>query len=702
MLRKFPPEWLLQPALSARGQVDLPGSKSLSNRYLLLAALCSGVTELHGLLESDDTAVMLDSLERLGVRLERPAPDVLQVWGVAGAFPRLSAELFVGNSGLTIRTLVPAVAASLSASTDPQAATGTVILSGVPRMHERPIADLVDGLLALGARIDYLGAPGYPPLRLRHAVLRADPIRVRGDTSSQFLTGLLQAAPLVLGSGPDSASKSLVIEIEGDLISQPYVGITLALMARFGVQVEREGWSRFEVRGGQSYRSPGSIAVEGDASSASYFLAAGAIGGGPVRVCGVGQNSVQGDVAFAHALEKMGARITWGPDWIEAKAPADGRHLQGIDLDCVEIPDAAMTLAACTLHAEGATLLRGIGSWRVKETDRIAAMATELRKLGARVSEGPDWLRIDPPTALVAASVATYDDHRMAMCLSLASLSSGLRAGVAVTVMEPACVAKTFPDFFDRLAAIIQPLSSVVISQKVASHEFPPPSGGGVPVLTIDGPTASGKGTVAAIIALQLGWHLLDSGALYRVTALAAQQAGVDWADEAAVARIACVLPVRFDAAGLILLDGHDVSTKIRHESIGEGASQVAALPTVRAALLERQRAFRIAPGLIADGRDMGTVVFPDAQAKIFLQASPHERAMRRYKQLIDKGFSANFDDLLQDLHKRDARDSQRAVAPTIPAEDAHVLDSTGLTVDETVAAIRAFMDEVGFPRRSI
>jgi 3-phosphoshikimate 1-carboxyvinyltransferase len=702
MLRKFPPEWLLQPALSAQGQVDLPGSKSLSNRYLLLAALCSGVTELHGLLESDDTAVMLDSLERLGVRLERPAPDVLQVWGVAGAFPRLSAELFVGNSGLTIRTLVPAVAASLSASTDPQAATGTVILSGVPRMHERPIADLVDGLLALGARIDYLGVPGYPPLRLRHAVLRADPIRVRGDTSSQFLTGLLQAAPLVLGSGPDSASKSLVIEIEGDLISQPYVGITLALMARFGVQVEREGWSRFEVRGGQSYRSPGSIAVEGDASSASYFLAAGAIGGGPVRVCGVGQNSVQGDVAFADALEKMGARITWGPDWIEAQAPADRRHLQGIDLDCVEIPDAAMTLAACALHAEGATLLRGIGSWRVKETDRIAAMATELRKLGARVSEGPDWLRIDPPTALVAASVATYDDHRMAMCLSLASLSSGLRAGVAVTVMEPACVAKTFPDFFDRLAAIIQPLSSVVISQKVASHEFPPPLGGGVPVLTIDGPTASGKGTVAAIIALQLGWHLLDSGALYRVTALAAQQAGVDWADEVAVARIACVLPVRFDAAGLILLDGHDVSTMIRHESIGEGASQVAALPTVRAALLERQRAFRIAPGLIADGRDMGTVVFPDAQAKIFLQASPHERAMRRYKQLIDKGFSANFDDLLQDLHRRDARDSQRAVAPTIPAEDAHVLDSTGLTVDETVAAIRAFMDEVGFPRRSI
>ena len=702
MLRKFPPEWLLHPAPGARGRVDLPGSKSLSNRYLLLAALCSGVTELHGLLESDDTAVMLDSLERLGVRLERPVADVLKVWGVAGAFPRLSAELFVGNSGLTIRTLVPAVAASLSASTDPQAATGTVILSGVPRMHERPIADLVDGLLALGAKIEYLGAPGYPPLRLSHSVLRADPVRIRGDTSSQFLTGLLQAAPLVLGAGPDAESQSLVIEIEGDLISQPYVGITLALMARFGVQVEREGWARFEVRGGQSYRSPGSITVEGDASSASYFLAAGAIGGGPVRVCGVGRASVQGDVAFAHALEKMGAQIVWGPDWIEAQAPAGRRHLHGIELNCVEIPDAAMTLAACALHAEGTTLLRGIGSWRVKETDRIAAMATELRKLGARVDEGPDWIRIDPPAALAAASVATYDDHRMAMCLSLASLSSRLRAGVAVTVMEPACVAKTFPDFFDRLAAITQSLSAEVASQKAVPHEFTSRSGSEVPVLTIDGPTASGKGTVAAAIALQLGWHLLDSGALYRVTALAAQQAGVDWADEAGVARIAQDLPVRFDAAGWIVLNGQDVSATIRHESIGEGASRVAALPAVRAALLERQRAFRIAPGLVADGRDMGTVIFPDAQAKIFLQASPHERAMRRYKQLIDKGFSAKVDDLLQDLHRRDARDSQRAVAPTVPAEDAHVLDSTGLTADETVAAIRAFMDEVGFPRRSI
>ncbi|NBS98694.1 MAG: 3-phosphoshikimate 1-carboxyvinyltransferase, partial [Betaproteobacteria bacterium] len=279
-MRGYPAELLLHPAPGARGQVELPGSKSLSNRYLLLAALADGVTELHGLLASDDTAVMLDSLGRLGVQIERESiggDQVLKVHGANGSFPQLSADLFVGNSGLTIRTLVPAVAASLSACPDRNAA---VVLSGVTRMHERPIADLVDGLVALGASIDYLGTPGYPPLRLNPSVLHSDRVRVRGDTSSQFLTGLLQAAPLLLASG--SPHRSLVIEVEGDLISKPYVGITLALMARFGVRVDREGWSRFEVKSGQTYRSPGAIAVEGDASSASYFLAAGAIGGGPV------------------------------------------------------------------------------------------------------------------------------------------------------------------------------------------------------------------------------------------------------------------------------------------------------------------------------------------------------------------------------------------------------------------------------------
>ena len=670
MTQSFPPLLQLPRVSHAAGEVTLPGSKSLSNRYLLLAALADGVTRLHGLLDSDDTAVMLDSLARLGVQIERES-GVTQVTGCRGRFPNEQAALFVGNSGLTIRTLVPVICAALAQSfarpptkaDAPTAANGPgVQLHGVARMHERPIADLVDGLRALGAQIDYLGVSGYPPLRLRAAPLGAQTVTVRGDTSSQFLTGLLQAAPLV------ATTQALRIEVQGELISKPYVGITIALMARFGVRVERSGWSSFVIPPGQFYRAPGAIAVEGDASSASYFLAAGAIGGGPVRVLGVGQDSVQGDVAFANALEQMGARITWGADWIEAQSPAGGGALQAIDLDCVAIPDAAMTLAVCALHAQGTTRLRGIGSWRVKETDRIAAMATELRKLGASVTEGQDWIEVQAPQRLQGATLATYDDHRMAMCMALACLDSSWQPGATVTILDPVCVAKTFPEFFERFAQVTIP-----------------------PVLTIDGPTASGKGTVAAALAQALGWHWLDSGALYRLTALAAQDAGIAWTDTNAVAASAASLDVRFEADGTVWLNGRDVSEAIRLESISRGASQIAALPAVRAALLARQRAFRLAPGLVADGRDMGTVVFPDAQHKVFLVASVQERAARRYKQLIGKGIPVNIDDLSQDLRERDARDAMRAVAPMRPAEGALELDSTGMTIDQTVNAILRF-----------
>ncbi|HEU4622759.1 MAG TPA: 3-phosphoshikimate 1-carboxyvinyltransferase, partial [Burkholderiaceae bacterium] len=359
----------------------------------------------------------------------------MRIVGCDGRFASTHAELFIGNSGLTIRTLVPAIAASLANSGE-----GSVTLAGVPRMHERPIGDLVDGLRQLGARIEYIGAAGFPPLRIDAAPLAAPAITVRGDTSSQFLTGLLQAAPLIAREHP------LVINVQGELISKPYVEITLALMAQFGVHVQREGWARFVIAPGQAYVSPVHIQVEGDASSASYFLAAGAIGDGPVRVAGAGRASLQGDVRFADALALMGARVTWADDWIETQAAPSG--LRGIDLDCNHIPDAAMTLAVCALHAEGATTLRNIGSWRVKETDRIAAMATELRRFGARVEEGEDWLRIHPPAALQAATVDTYDDHRMAMSLSLASLGE---RGVPVTVRDPGCVGKTFPTYFQVL-----------------------------------------------------------------------------------------------------------------------------------------------------------------------------------------------------------------------------------------------------------
>lgn len=633
----------LPPLRRAAGTVRLPGSKSISNRTLLLAALAEGTTDIHDLLDSDDTRVMLDGLRRLGVGLQSTGLNRWHVTGVGGAFPVKQADLFLGNAGTAFRPLTAALALS----------QGTYTLAGVPRMHERPIGDLVDGLRQIGADVSYLGNEGYPPLQVRPAtVCLQTPIQVRGDVSSQFLTALLMALPL--------SGQAAVIEMSTELISKPYIEITLKLMARFGVVVEREGWRRFTIAGGQRYRSPGVIHVEGDASSASYFLAAGAIGGGPVRVEGVGRDSIQGDVAFADALGQMGARIEMGPNWIETRAPADGR-LKAFDLDLNHIPDAAMTLAVAALFADGPCTLRNIASWRVKETDRIAAMATELRKVGAVVEEGGDYLVVSRPAAVPLighASIATYDDHRMAMCLSLAALGD-----VAIRIQEPGCVAKTFPDYFDAYAQVT------------------------APVVAIDGPSASGKGTVASRVALALGFHMLDSGALYRLTALAARRAGVAWDDEAGVAAIAASLPATFDG-DTICLSGDDVTEAIRSEEMGVGASKVAALPAVRDALLERQRAYRRWPGLVADGRDMGSVVFPTAACKVFLTASAEARAERRYKQLIGKGLPANITALLQDLRERDARDAARSVAPLQKCADAELLDTTELSIEQAVAAV--------------
>ena len=429
----------LPAAHAARGTVRLPGSKSISNRVLLLAALSGGVTRVRALLDSDDTRVMLDALRTLGVGVERiDETDDYAITGVGEAFsvtgfPVKRAELFLGNAGTAFRSLTAACALS----------GGDYVLKGVARMHERPIGDLVDALRLLGARIDYLGQAGYPPLRIHPAEVAGDTTRVRGNVSSQFLTGLMMALPLL--------KKTTHVEIEGELISKPYIGITLAMLRRFGVNVEQDGWTRFTVPADARYASPGEIWVEGDASSASYFLAAGAIGGGPVRVEGVGADSVQGDVRFADALALMGARIDMGPNWIEARAAANGR-LKALDLDCNHMPDAAMTLAVAALFADGATTLSNIASWRVKETDRIAAMAAELRKVGATVEEGADFIRVTPPTALTPdARIDTYDDHRMAMCLSLATLG-----GVPVRINDPACVNKTFPGYFDAFARIVQ------------------------------------------------------------------------------------------------------------------------------------------------------------------------------------------------------------------------------------------------------
>lgn len=415
----------LKPASRAAGTVRLPGSKSISNRVLLLAALAKGDTEVLGLLDADDTRVMRDALSKLGVQFSQN-----KITGVGGPFPVKEAELFLGNAGTAFRPLTATLVVS----------GGEYRLSGVPRMHERPIGDLVDALRGMGARVDYLGKEGFPPLAVHPGKLSLEKIRVRGDVSSQFLTALLMALPL--------SGKPARVEVQGELISKPYVQITLNVMKRFGIDVRRTGWRYFDIPAG-TYRSPGSIYVEGDASSASYFLAAGAIGGGPVRVEGVGRGSIQGDVRFTEVLERMGATVVLGEDFIEVRGSG---KLKPIDADLNHIPDAAMTAAVLALFADGPSVIRNVASWRVKETDRLAAMATELRKLGAQVEEGRDFLKIAPPLSIQGnVLVDTYDDHRMAMSFSLAVLG-----GVAVTINDPQCVAKTFPDYFKEFSSITQ------------------------------------------------------------------------------------------------------------------------------------------------------------------------------------------------------------------------------------------------------
>jgi len=437
------PDIQIGPFKRAQGSIVLPGSKSISNRALLLAALSSGTTTLKNLLDADDTQVMRNALRQLGLSVTDQADKVCVVEGCSGKFPVQDADLFMGNAGTAIRPLTAALAMQ----------GGNYRLSGVPRMHERPIRDLVDGLRQVGANIAYELQEGYPPIKILAANIEIkDVVKVRGDVSSQFLTALLIALPLV-------AKESVKIEVIGELISRPYIDITLKLMARFGVKVACPDPQSFVIPAKTSdvvYQSPGVLSVEGDASSASYFLALGAIGGGPVRVLGVGSESIQGDVAFADALALMGAKISSGEDWIEVAGVqnANGK-LNGITIDCTEIPDAAMTLAVAALFAEGPTRLNNIASWRVKETDRIAAMTKELKKVGAIVEEGADYIVVQAPKSIAdwkfpAEGIDTYDDHRMAMCFSLAAFSPN-----ALKINDPNCVAKTFPTYFAEFAKIV-------------------------------------------------------------------------------------------------------------------------------------------------------------------------------------------------------------------------------------------------------
>ena len=657
---------------SAHGCVQLPGSKSISNRVLLLAALSHGTTVLHDLLDSDDTRVMLQALHTLGCTItpgQVTPGQPLHITGLGGALPAdAAATLFLGNAGTAMRPLTAALAVL----------GGQFEMTGIARMYERPIGDLVDALRQLGCQIDYLGTPGYPPLKIGHpdfAAHLAAPIRVRGDVSSQFLTSLLMALPLL------AQEQAITIDVEGELISKPYIHITLELLARFGIRVKNHGWQRFVIPAGSRYQSPGAIHVEADASSASYFIALGAIATGDngqksIKIEGIGLDSIQGDIRFAEAAQAMGAVVTGGPNWLQVQRGA--WPLKAIDLDCNHIPDAAMTLAAMALYANGTTTLRNIASWRVKETDRIAAMACELRKLGATVEEGADFIRITPPASVQdwqAASIHTYDDHRVAMCFSLAAFNP---AGLPVRIEDPQCVAKTFPDYFEALFTLVQPSAPA-------------------PVICIDGPTASGKGTVASLVAQRLGFALLDSGALYRIAGLAATRAGIplEAAHAQHIADLVATLHIVFTPDQRVLLGAEDISLAIRTEAAGMNASRVSAFPAVRQALLQLQRDFRRLPGLVADGRDMGTVIFPDAALKVYLSASAQCRAERRFKQLIDKGLSANIADLLADLQARDARDMQRSAAPLKPAEDAlHWDNHAERTIEQAVQQVLAWWEQ--------
>ena len=662
----------LPPLRGAAGAVRLPGSKSISNRVLLLAGLSEGTTLVRDLLASDDTAVMLDALRALGCTLQTQPDGALAVGGLGGRLQVHEAALFLGNAGTAMRPLAAALAVLAALQ------GGQFQLSGVPRMHERPIGDLVDALRQLGCNIDYLGQVGYPPLRLQGQALgrldTAREIRVRGDVSSQFLTALLLALPLA------AAEATVVIAVEGELISRPYVEITLNLLARFGIAVQREGFQRFTIPAGSVYRTPGVVHVEADASSASYFIALGAIAAAeaPVVIEGLGLDSIQGDIRFVEAARLMGADIEGEPGRLRVRRGA--WPLRAIRLDCNHMPDAAMTLAVMALYAQGTTRLDNIASWRVKETDRIAAMAAELRKVGAVVTEGADFIEVSPPARWRAATIHTYDDHRVAMCLSLAAfnpLASQPGEEVALRILDPHCVAKTYPDYFEALLALSQAAEA------------------DIPVITIDGPTASGKGTLAATVAARLGWHQLDSGLLYRATALAALRQGVAEDDEPSLAVVAAGLDLRFEGEQ-VLLDGLDVAAELRAERVGSLASRISAHPAVRGALHALQLGFRRLPGLVADGRDMGTVIFPAAALKLFLTAGPAMRADRRYKQLISKGFSASIEDLRAGLEARDERDRNRLIAPLRPAQDALLLDNSGLSIEQSVDQVLAWWAQRG------
>tara|TARA_E500000178_G_scaffold356701_1_gene437466 strand:- start:75302 stop:77311 length:2010 start_codon:yes stop_codon:yes gene_type:complete len=662
----------------AAGKVFLPGSKSISIRLLLLSALCKGRTRIQGLLDSEDTRIMMAILRQLGIEINEEKsklPDDYQtntgnlnllVVGCEGNFPELKNKrvlnLFVGNSGLSVRTILPALALNLSKN----ACQSEVVLDGVERMRERPISDLVDGLTPLGIKLSYEGKSGFLPLRVKPSTLqRTDCLQINCLSSSQFLTGLLQAVPILL----DKKNKYISIRTVGEIISRPYIDLTIHIMRAFNIKVNEEVKGLFVIRYSE-FISPESFLVESDASSASYFFAMGLLGKGPIKILGIDKKSYQGDLQLLPILERMGARVYWEG---EAVSISGGNNIQGIEVDCLNIPDASMVLPILALYANSTTRLTNIGSWRFKETDRIRAVSQGLINLGATVKVGKDWLEVVPPDKLKPATIETFKDHRIAMTFSLASFrhpGDENVVGRVTRIVDPECVAKTFPVFFQEFSRICSE---------------------GVPVITIDGPTASGKGTVGELVASQLGFKTLDSGIFYRSLAVISIMKKIEEDDEVSLKKLAKFFNLEFNS-GRIIWEKHDLTDKLRDERIGILASKISRFQSVRDGLLGGQRDLARLPGLVADGRDMGSKVFPKAKLKVFLTAKPEIRAKRRFKQLIQKEITCKLEDILRDVKDRDRRDIERAHSPLHLAEReaSVVIDSSDMSLDQVVDRILA------------
>jgi 3-phosphoshikimate 1-carboxyvinyltransferase len=625
--------------------VRVPGSKSITNRALLLAALAAGESTLDGVLWSDDTRYMVEALRQLGVGVQGDESSTrLVVGGCGGVWPAASADLYVGNAGTAMRFLVAALCLG----------RGRYRIDGSPRMRQRPIQDLLDALAQLGAACS--AANGCPPVTVEAGGLPGGAARVAGDTSSQFLSALLMAAPY--------AQRDVEIEVAGALIAQPYVQLTQAVMRQFGVVIEAApDHRRICVRHGQRYRAC-AYAVEADASSAHYFLAAAALTGGRVRVDGVGSSSIQGDVEFADRLADMGACVV--RDATSITVTGSGA-LHGIDTDMNRISDTAPTLAVLASFADSPTRIRNVAHIRHQESDRIAAVATELRRLGGRVEELADGWVIES-AALHGGTVDTYDDHRIAMAFALIGLKVS-----GIGIRNPACVEKTFPDFFARLETLRVPAI----------------------VVAIDGPAGAGKSTVSRRLAQALGYRYIDTGAMYRVIGVLAAERGIDLTDSARLAALCDETQIEFiegEGGVRTLADGCDMSAAIRTPAAAQQASKVSAVPVVRERLVARQRVMGRAGGVVMEGRDIGTVVFPQAPVKVFLEASAHERARRRAAELHDQATAADIERIAADIAERDSRDRGRAHSPLRPAGDAVVVDTTDKTIDDVVAALQALV----------